>query len=101
MGIPVSDYARMAERVARLSHEFDAVHPSVDAVEHEGDLHNQILDECRRRGWIAFHGSMAKATARTLGEPDFTILADGGRKFFVECKSKTGKLSLYQIALIM
>ena len=65
----------------------------------ERDLHEQVFDECRRRGWIALHGSMAERTCRTLGEPDFVILADGGRVLFVECKSRSGKLSPAQSAL--
>ena len=65
----------------------------------ESDLHEAIFDECRRRGWIALHGSMAERTCRTLGEPDFVILADGGRVHFVECKSCHGKLSPAQAAL--
>ena len=65
----------------------------------EASLHEEIFDECRRRGWIALHGSMAERTCRTLGEPDFTILANGGRVLFVECKTRTGKLSPAQAAL--
>jgi Holliday junction resolvase-like predicted endonuclease len=68
-------------------------------VSREASLHEEIFDECRRRGWIALHGSMAERTCRTLGEPDFVILADGGRVLFVECKSRTGKLSPAQAAL--
>jgi|SRR6516162_5900322 hypothetical protein len=65
----------------------------------EADLHEAIFSECRRRGWIALHGSMAERTCRTLGEPDFVILTDGGRVLFVECKSRVGKLSPAQAAL--
>ena len=72
---------------------------SPDAVERESDLHEAVFDECRRRCWIALHGSMAERTCRTLGEPDFVILADGGRVLLVECKSRTGKLSPAQFAL--
>jgi hypothetical protein len=68
-------------------------------VSREAELHEAIFDECRRRGWIALHGSMAERTCRTLGEPDFVVLADGGRVLFVECKSRTGKLSPAQAAL--
>ena len=68
-------------------------------VSREAELHESIFDECRRRGWIALHGSMAERTCRTLGEPDFVILADGGRVLFVECKSRSGKLSPAQAAL--
>ena len=62
-------------------------------VDKESELHLKIFDEVRRRGWIALHGSMSERTHRTAGEPDFTIIASGGRKFFVECKVKNGKLS--------
>lgn len=65
----------------------------------ESDLHDAIISECRRRGWIALHGSMARRTARTEGEWDFVILADAGRVLFVECKTKIGKLSAAQAAL--
>jgi Holliday junction resolvase-like predicted endonuclease len=70
-----------------------------EGVEVESDLHEQIFSECRRRGWIALHGSMSERTSRTLGEPDFTILADAGRVLFVECKSRKGKLSTIQQAM--
>jgi hypothetical protein len=66
----------------------------------ESELHAQIFDECRRRGWIALHGSMADRTCRTEGEPDFSIMADGGRRFDIECKTRTGKLSPAQTAMI-
>ena len=65
----------------------------------ESELHRQILEECRRRGWIALHGSMADVTRRTIGEPDFVIIADGVRTFYIEAKTKTGKLSPGQQAL--
>ena len=95
----------------------------------ERDLHEEIFDECRRRGWIALHGSMAERTHRTRGEPDFVILASPKdwrcpicnrltpcrndypegccgegyepvpRVIFVECKTRSGKLSPAQAAL--
>lgn len=65
----------------------------------ESDLHDEIYDECRRRGWIALHGRMDLRTGRTAGEPDFVILADGGRTLLVECKARSGKLSLAQAGL--
>lgn len=65
----------------------------------ESELHNQILAECRRRAWIAFHGAMSQRTARVLGEPDFHILADNGRQFLIEVKTARGKLSPTQLAI--
>ncbi|HSH16828.1 MAG TPA: hypothetical protein VLD18_12380 [Verrucomicrobiae bacterium] len=70
-----------------------------NGVAKEASLHEEIYDECRRRGWIALHGSMAARTHRTLGEPDFVILATGGRVLLVECKSRSGKLAPAQAAL--
>ena len=72
-----------------------------EGVARESDLHGDILDACRQRGWLCWHGSMAHKAMRTLGEPDFTILADKSRVFFIECKSRNGKLSREQAGLAM
>lgn len=69
-----------------------------EAVKSESDLHDRIMQECRRRQWIALHGRMDYATGRTKGEPDFIIIADGA-VYFIECKTKTGKLSPDQQAI--
>ncbi len=58
----------------------------------EKALHAQIRDFCRARKWLYFTGSMAHRSRRTLGEPDFTILAPG-KVLFIECKTATGQLS--------
>lgn len=67
----------------------------------ESLLQQRIVEECRRRGWLAFRGSMAHKTFRTKGEPDFHIYADEGRVFTVECKTRTGKLSSEQLGVIV
>lgn len=77
----------------------DGMVGKTDGVKNEKDLHAEILRECRNRGWIAFHGSMAHSTFRTLGEPDFVILGERGRVVLVECKTKKGKLSPDQAAI--
>lgn len=69
-------------------------------VSDESELHREIIAECKRRGWICFHGSMAHKTFRTAGEPDFQIFADGGRTFLIECKTATGKLTTEQQGII-
>lgn len=71
----------------------------MQGVAKESELHAAIVKECADRRWVALHGSMAHSTHRTLGEWDFVVLADRGRKFLIECKSKTGKLSPEQVAL--
>lgn len=74
-------------------------HESQGGVDKESGIHAQILDECKRRGWIAFHGSMARKTFRTPGEPDFILFADRGRVFAIEAKTARGKLSPEQLAI--
>ena len=69
-------------------------------VEKESTLHDQILDECKNRGWLAFHGSMAHKTFRTPGEPDFIIMLDAGRWLAVECKNRDGEVTVEQAGVI-
>lgn len=66
----------------------------------ERDLHAQIASYCKAKQWIAFHGSMAHRAMRTAGEPDYVIIADGGRVFFVECKTRLGKLTPEQAGIV-
>ena len=58
----------------------------------ESDLHDEILAECRRRGWAVVHSRMDKRATLTPGAPDFIIGADGGRTFWIEVKRPGGKL---------
>lgn len=67
----------------------------------EADLHDKISKHCRENGWVCFHGSMAHRAMRTIGENDFHCLLPGGIVLFVECKTKTGKLSPEQLGMKM
>lgn len=64
----------------------------------EADLHDQIIGECKRLGWLWVHARMDRASHLTIGAPDFIILADNGRVLLVECKRRNGKSSPEQIA---
>lgn len=68
----------------------------IATTDREGKLHDQILEECKRRGWLAFHDRMDRPTTGTLGRPDFIILADNGRVIMVECKRGIQKPSTAQ-----
>lgn len=68
-------------------------------VSSEAETQSAIVNECKRRGWLVFTGSMAHRTYRTLGEPDLTILADKGRVLFIEVKSGRGKRTPEQQAI--
>jgi len=76
------------------------VAPDALAVSDEADLHDQILAECRRRGWIAIHCRMDMPSTIAKGIWDFTIVAEHPRIFFVECKAASGKLTVEQHAMI-
>jgi hypothetical protein len=65
----------------------------------EWKLHEQIDAECRRRGWFAVHSRMDKPTTTSCGLVDWIVCADGGRVFFVECKTRSGKLSTAQLGV--
>lgn len=100
MSFSTADFIAMQSRLQKnLRSSVKAVEGQRD--EPESKLHNDIINHCRQVGWIYFHGSMAKATSRTSGEPDFTILANKGRVFFIECKTRLGKLSPEQMGIKM
>jgi hypothetical protein len=99
MNFSFRQYLDHEARVAKGRSNGQPAPPVTQAAERERALHDDIQDECKRRRWLCLHGSMAHKTMRTVGEPDFTILADVGRVFFVECKTATGKLSPEQLAL--
>lgn len=69
-------------------------------VERESSLHSQIAALCRANGWIAFHSAMFTRTRRQSGEPDYQIYMAGGRHLMVELKTRTGKISVQQQAMI-
>src|SRR5438876_11763707 len=98
MGISQFDYERMAARVEAANARADGK-PIDDSVPREDKLRRDVLDECQRRGWIVLAGNPARRTGRTIGEFDLTVLADAGRVFHVELKSKSGKLRPEQAAL--
>lgn len=97
MGIPIDQARNLLARAKSVG----AFAQEVDSHENESTLHGRIIQELKARGWPYMHGSTAHRTHRTKGEPDFVILAPKGRVLLVECKSKTGKLSVDQRALLM
>lgn len=71
----------------------------------ESELHSHIIEECKARGLLYGHGSMAHKTHYTPGWPDFVIVKPPAYVawdhpiLFVECKTKTGKLTPEQRAV--
>jgi len=62
----------------------------------EADLHEQITQWCRRKGYLVVHSRMDLPTTTAKGVPDFIIAMDGGKTWWVEAKAKGGKLKQEQ-----
>ena len=87
--ISMADFLKITARLEPKQHT------SKTGVDKESDLHADIIQYCRSKGWLFFHGAMCAETHRTEGEPDFLIFRPGGF-LLVECKTRTGKLSIAQ-----
>ncbi len=93
-----------AEMLSRGQRNWKRDHPQSacpDAVEHESDLHTQIEDELKRRGWYYVHSRMDKPSTVAVGVPDFCIAADGGRAFFIEAKGRRTKVTPKQAGALL
>lgn len=104
MRISQADYqsilARQCKQPERTQSSFDR----------EAELHAQIIKECMKRGWPFIHNRMDRASTATEGAPDFVILGvyssrgsaldsctNSPQVYFIEAKTKTGKLSIAQL----
>lgn len=72
--------------------------PSVDAVDKEIPLHEQIMKHCDSQfpRWKYIRARSDKESTIGVGAQDFTIFLPGRKLLCVECKAKNGKLSEYQ-----
>ncbi|TXH10455.1 MAG: hypothetical protein E6R03_15410 [Hyphomicrobiaceae bacterium] len=61
------------------------------AVEIEANLHAEILEFCRVRGWRAHHSRMDRPATCGVGTPDFAIAMPNGVTVWVEAKARTNK----------
>lgn len=66
----------------------------------ERDLHDQIIDLCRSRGWFYVHSRMDRKSTTGVGTPDFVIALPGGATLWLECKRKGGKTTTEQAAAL-
>jgi len=66
----------------------------------EARLHDEIIVECKRRGWYYVHARMDRPTTTALGVPDFIVAAKGGRTFWIEAKAARTKIRPEQIGAI-
>lgn len=95
--MPISSF-QFAEMLSRTNRRAEPA--STEGVEKESDLHDQIQQFCRDRGWVCIHSRMDRAATNQVGTPDFILGADDGRVFWIECKRKNAKCSPAQNAML-
>jgi hypothetical protein len=66
----------------------------------EKDLHEQIADYCRKRGYYFVHSRMDRRSTVQVGCPDFIVFLPSGRVVCLEAKRKGGKPTPAQQATI-
>ena len=72
----------------------------VDAVQSEGELHDEIIKHCNAQypRWKVIHARMDQRSTIAVGAQDFTIFVPAGRTICVECKAKGKKRTPEQLA---
>ena len=71
-----------------------------NAVEREGDLHDQVGDYCKAHGYLVRHDRMGRRTTGQIGWPDYEIFMPNKRFCALELKAKGNKASEEQLATI-
>jgi hypothetical protein len=64
----------------------------------EKQLHQYILEECRRRDLPCVHARLDLPHSCGIGTPDFVVALPGGRTLWVEAKVGKNKLTRAQAA---
>lgn len=98
MRMTVSEYESFLARRAASRSSLPSLPTGTHDAARESDARAAVVRYCESQGWAVFQGNPTRPSGRTLGEPDLTIAADGGRTFWVEMKSRTGKPRPEQLA---
>lgn len=99
MPISNADYVNMLARTRHNAQRQEAVTATQATPAREADLHDAVLNHCRAKGWICIHSRMDMKATNNLGTFDCIVLADGGRVYLIELKTRIGKLSPDQQAM--
>ena len=73
--------------------------PVGEAVGDEGRLHDEITAYCKARNLVFVHSRMDRPSTIAPGLPDFVIAMPGGCTAWVECKTRSGKLTKEQFTV--
>ena len=66
--------------------------PQEPGVSRESILHDDVIRWLEQRGWKYVHSRMDAKTTVAIGLPDLIIAAPRGRTFWIELKTRKGKL---------
>jgi hypothetical protein len=101
MPITPFQYQQMLARTSAVKRVNAEIAASTEPViQSESDLHDQIIEECKNRGWLYVHSRMDKPTTTACGVTDFIIATTDGRTLWIECKREGVKLTPEQRATI-
>lgn len=90
--------ARLAgEHIAGAKHH--GIGPMSERETGKGGLHEQIMRHCDSQWprWKYLHSRTDQKSTVAVGSHDFTVFLPGSKHLCIECKSKSGKLSSYQL----
>lgn len=98
MAISTTQFQEMLARTSRNKNrespsQFTPCEKEVGA----GGLHELVEADCKRRLWPYVHSRTDRASTTAAGVTDFVIAASGGRVFFIELKTRTGKMTPAQL----
>lgn len=68
--------------------------------ENESQLHEDIIEYCKSKGWYYVHSRMDQRSTNAIGTPDFIIAIDGGKTLWIECKIPGKKATIFQLAAL-
>jgi hypothetical protein len=97
MGISQADYLAME---ARLNKGKVVDKRTSKAVAREADLHDDISDYCKGKGYLVRHDRMDKPTTGQVGWPDFEIHKPKAITVFLEAKAAGRKATWEQLGMI-
>jgi hypothetical protein len=89
---------QVLEHQARHAPKLNPEKRTANAVDREGDLHDEIIEHCNAKGYLFFHQRMDKPSHGPIGFPDFVIFMPMAMTVFLECKARGGKTTTEQLA---
>ena len=94
--ITQTEYQTMMTRTLINRGQFTKQEP----VECEADLHDEIIQLCKDRGYYYVHSRTDRRTTQACGVPDFIVAIEAGKTLFLECKARNNKPTVEQLSAV-